>query len=149
MSNKNELGVDEVDIEILHELLSDQTQKPQTDLPEGKRQILLVSGHHLFTASWLETAASAKTQSSSVLLLTGTNSPSSDPELKKAYVTVVEDGKTVRRPKYDKSRGAIYMEVHQRQLENILAQVHEPSVYCWIGHFKEGNIYADIHTSHP
>ena len=148
MNTENELGVDKRDIETIHEIFSDGLPEIESDLPEGTRQILLVDSHHLFTANWVDSTQSGKTSSATVVLLTGSNSPSSDKELSKAYVTVIEDGGKVRTPKYVKARGAIYLWVHQRQLENLLVQIHEPSVYCWVGHFSGGHIYGDVHTSH-
>lgn len=148
MNSENELGVDQRDIETIHEIFSDGLPEIESDLPEGTRQILLVDSHHLFTTNWVDSSQSGKTNSATVVILTGKHSPSSDKELSKAYITVVEDGEKVQAPKYVKARGAIYIWVHQRQLENLLVQVHEPSVYCWVGHFPRGHIYGDIHTSH-
>jgi hypothetical protein len=101
----------------------------------------------MFSANFLESAASGKTDSRVVLLLTGKHSPSSHPELRMAYVTFVDDNTTVRRPGYSRAQGTIRLWMRYRELPNVLAQLREPNVYCWIGHFGQGHLHGDIHTS--
>ncbi len=116
------------------------------DLPEGSRQILLVNQHVLFTTSY-QPKAGQPSESATVVLLSGKASPSSDQSLKVAYITVVADGKTLRRPNYSRAAGVIRMEVHARNLPTLLRQLELPKVYCWIGHFPTEHIYADVHAT--
>lgn len=144
-----ELGISDQQMDELRALLLGQVGTMSSgDLPEGTRQILIVKQHCMFSADWLDSAASGKTSSASVLLLLGDPSPHSDQTLKGAYVTFVEDGKNVRQPSYDKARGIIRLELHHRNLPTTLMQLHEPNVYCWVGHFANGHIYGDVHTAH-
>ena len=81
-------------------------------------------------------------------MLTGKHSPSSHPELCRAYITFIDDKANVRRPGYSRAQGTIRLWMHYRELPTVLAQLHEPNVYCWIGHSGLGYMYGDIHTSH-
>ena len=129
--------------------LGSQSLTAEVDLPEGSRQILIVSGHNLITSNFVESQATGKIDSSAVLLLTGQAAPSSDPLLQRAYITFVDDaaGK-LRGPSYSKAEGIIWLFLPLRMLPVVLAQIHEPNVFCWIGHFANGHIWGDIHTSH-
>lgn len=116
------------------------------DLPEGSRQILMVTGYNLFSESFRASAESG-TDSKAVVVLRGHASPNSAPELKMAYVSVVPDTKNVRVPSFSRAAGAIRLEIHARNLPMLLAQLKESNVYCWVGHFPGGHIYGDVHTS--
>jgi len=148
--DESELGLLEEDVLFVREILGGQTPRPPLgDLPEGKRQILLVRQHHLFSANWLESAESGVTDSATVLLLTGKPSPSSDRKLRAAYVTFVREPAKLRRPSYCGTRGVLRLFMRYDNLPTVLAQVHEELVYCWVGHFGNGHLYGDIHTAHP
>jgi hypothetical protein len=144
-----ELGLSEDVIDELRSLAYDQSRSTDAaDLPEGKRQILRVTSRTLISSNVLDSVASGKTYSVSVLLLKGTGSPKSDKELKRAYITFVEDSGTVSKPSYSKKKGTIYLWMHYRNLNTVLAQIQKPTTYCWIGHFGGGHIYGDIHSEH-
>lgn len=148
-SDSPELGLaDEMMDEIRQLSLGSLRELAEEDLPEGKRQILIVRGHSLTAANFVESQASGKIDSSTVLLLSGNPSPSSNPLLQHAYITFVNDEGKLRRPSYSASRGIIWLWMPLRLLPSVLAQIHEPNVYCWIGHFANGHIYGDIHTTH-
>lgn len=143
-SMSNELGLDDGLIEELIE--NSQTEQAcSNDLPEGTRQILIVSNHHLFTAGFID---GKKTNSQTVVVLTGQPSPNSDSRLNKAYLRFVPDDALVPPPRYVASSGTVHIWLHHRNLETVLTQIHEGKVYCWIGHFANGHVYADVHTSH-
>lgn len=66
-----------------------------------------MSGHTLITSNYVESQASGKVDSNAVLLLTGKASPSSNPLLKQAYITFMDDTGKLRRPAYSKAKGII------------------------------------------
>ena len=145
-----ELGLTEEQINELRNLaLGSERDATEEDLPEGKRQILIVSGHSLTSSNYVESQATGRVDSVAQLLLSGKASPSSDPALQHAYVTFMAEGDKLRRPSYSRARGVIWLWMPIRMLPLVLAQIHEPNVYCWIGHFAQGHIWADIHTGHP
>lgn len=139
---------DECMEEIRNLFVSSIHDTAEEDLPEGTRQILLVAGHSMITSNFLLNTSSGKTDSQAVILLWGNPSPSSDPNLKRIYITFIEDNAKVRRPDFNKAGGTIRLWMHCKNMPMVLAQLHEPNVYGWIGHFGQGQIYADIHTSH-
>ena len=143
----NELGIDDSLLNGLLEITSSRSvlAPNSDDLPEGSRQILIVSDHNIVSAGYI---SGGNTNSQSVIILTGQPSPSSDPVLKVAYIMFVPDGDAIRTPQYTKLAGRIDIWVHQRNLQTILTQIHEGNVFCWIGHFANNHIYADIHSSH-
>jgi hypothetical protein len=148
MSNDSELMYSEKELETILELHKLKSGTPTDDLPVGSRQILIVKAHIITSSNYLESASSNKTDSSSVIMLTGKASPSSDQTLDHAYIHFFNDTSTLARPYYNKARGEIKLSMHYRNLPTVLAQLHEPQVYCWIGHFASGHIYGDIHTGH-
>jgi hypothetical protein len=81
------------------------------------------------------------------LFLQGNPSPSSDRGLKLAVIQFVNDSDRIRIPQYIAERGTIYLDMRISQMGGVLAQLHEPDLYCWIGHFEGGHIYGDIHTN--
>ena len=148
-ANHSEIGLPEDVIDEIRRLASDGERITRAeDLPEGTRQILMVSGHSLITANFVASQPSGKIDSSAVLLLTGNASPSSHPNLKRAYVTFVDDAAPIRSPAYSEAQGTIWLTMRFRNLPMVLSQVHEPNVYCWIGRFAQGHLYGDIHTAH-
>ena len=148
-SEPPELGLSDEMIEEIRQLaLGSQRVLAEEDLPEGKRQILIVSGHSLISSNYIESQASGRVDSNAQLLLSGKASPHSNPLLQHAYITFFEDGAKLRRPSYSAARGIIWLWMPLRMLPVILAQIHEPNVYCWIGHFAGGHIWGDVHTAH-
>ena len=145
-SGSNELGLSERWMKEVIDASRDEAALSSSDLPEGSRQILVVDQHVLFTTGY-QPEKGKPTESATVILLSGKASPSSDQTLKAAYVTVVADGKTLRRPTYSRAAGLIRMEVHARNLPTLLRQLELPKVYCWIGHFAREHIYADVHAT--
>lgn len=145
---RDEAGLPDDVIDEIRQLASGQIKGMPDDLPQGERQILSVQHHFLVSSNFLESAASGNTGSTTVLRLAGVPTPSSDHKLESAFVTFVPDTEPVRPPAYVRSKGTIYLWIHHRQLQTVLTQLHEPSVYCWVGHFDNGHLYGDIHTGH-
>lgn len=116
------------------------------ELPEGSRQILIVDSHRFVCSNFLDSTASGKTDSRTVLRLSGQPSPSSHPELAHAYITFVDGQGSVPSPAYSRTKGAIFLWLRSSALPAVLAQMSAPRAYCWIGHFAGGHLYADIHT---
>ncbi len=144
-----ELGISEEEIAELRLLASGAIRDLDSDdLPEGTRQILVVSGHTLISSNFVESQATGRTGGDAQMILRGKPSPSSDPLLNTAYITFVADGVTLRRPSYSKAQGKLWLWMHFRSLPLVLTQIHEPSVYCWIGRFAGGHIWADVHAGH-
>jgi len=144
-----ELGLPEDLIEEIRSLAYNQTESTdERDLPEDSRKILRVTGRTLISSNLRDNDTSQKTYSVSVLLLRGTSTSKTDTVLNRAYITFVEDTAHVPRPAYSKDKGIIYLWMHYRNLNTVLAQIQRPSTYCWIGRFKDGHIYGDIHSEH-
>jgi hypothetical protein len=144
-----ELGLTDEQIDEIRQLaLGSLRETAEVDLPEGDKQILIVSGHKLISSNFVESQATGKVDSSAVLLLLGKAAPSSNPLLQQAYITFMDDAGKLRRPAYSKKKGTIWLHMPLRMLPVVLAQIHETNVFCWIGHYANGHIWGDIHTSH-
>lgn len=81
---------DEIRAMVTNSLVVENTD----DLPEGTRQILIVTSHHFISANYLESSASGKNFSRLVLELRGYSSPSSDPGLNHASIVFMIHGGT-------------------------------------------------------
>ncbi len=134
---------DEIRAIVTNSLVVEDTD----DLPEGTRQILIVTSHHFISANYVESSASGKNFSRLVLELRGYSSPSSDPGLNHASIVFMDDSEKVHCPTYTRASGVIRLWMHYRDLPMVLAQMKESNVYCWIGHFAGGHIWGDIHTN--
>jgi hypothetical protein len=144
-----ELGLPEDLIEEIRSLAYNQTESThERDLPEDSRKILRVTGRTLISSNVRDNDTSKKTYSVSVLLLRGTSTSKTDTVLNRAYIIFVKDTARVPRPAYSKAKGIIYLWMHYRNLNTVLAQIQSSTAYCWIGRFKDGHIYADIHSEH-
>ena len=145
-----ECGISKDDVDYLTDLTATSASASNRDLPVDTRQILLVTKHSVITSNSVDSTASGITQSATVVKLAGVHSPSSDPTLTTAYITFVEDSAKVPVPRFIKKKkgSEIRLWMHHRNLAALLFQLHEPNVYCWIGHFKGGHIYGDVHTGH-
>ncbi len=126
----------------------DRSGHQQEDLPVDTREIILVKSHCFITSNYIESAANPQVGAAAVILLRGVTSASTNGKPAMAYITFVKDEAKVPRPRYSRSKNTIWLWMPFRQLPVVMAQMHEPAVYCWIGHFAGGHIYADIHTSH-
>lgn len=110
------------------------------------RQILVVAGFSVFHGV-VDDNATGRNETEIYLRLTGSPSPSSC--VNNAIVKVVEDGPSIRRPKFDPSRKQLQMHLAQSQLPSILDALRSDSpVYAWVGHFPNGSVYGDIHSSY-
>lgn len=148
IANEIELGYPEQYREEIQKICSDSFEETdRDDLPEGMRQILTVTGYSLTAANFLDSATSGKTFSKTVMLLTGKATPGSYQDLNHAYVIFEGNDQKLRRPYFNKKQKNIRLWLHQKHLPTVLAQLNQPKVYCWIGHFGNGHIYGDIHTS--
>jgi hypothetical protein len=137
------------DVSSLMESENDKLSGSQdSDLPEGTRQILMVSNHKIICANYRHSSADPVPKSTIVIELRGYASPSSHQSLTKAFIIFVNDTEKVLVPTYNKSRGEIKLWSHYRNLNAVLQQINEKAVYCWIGRFGNGHIYGDVHTSH-
>ena len=144
-----ELGLSDEQLDEIRQLaLGGMRELDEEDLPEGKRQILMVSGHSILTTNFLESQSSGRLDSNAQVRLSGKASPSSNPLLQSAFITFVDDTAKLRRPSYSSKQGIIWLWMPLRLLPAVMTQLHEPNVYCWIGHFAGGHLWGDIHTGH-
>jgi len=116
------------------------------DLQVGDRVILQVKDHVTVSKNWREKKG-ATPEARIVLILRGVGVGSSSGKIEKAYVILVPDDEKLREPKYLSKPKAIHMWIHQRMLPTVLSQLSDQYVYCWMGNFGDGHIYADIHSS--
>ena len=117
--------------------------KLASDLPEGTRQILNVQRYILYAGSAQVSAANPKVIAETVIKGEGKPTPSSEVEI--GYIRFVQ-ASDLRRPTYSKKRKRIDMYVDFRALPMVLKQLEQTNRYLWIGHFKGGHIYSDLHS---
>jgi hypothetical protein len=138
-----DLSKDEVD--GLLEAISWDPSRGKDDLPVDTRKILKVESHVVVSANWLMSASSGLKGAQSVFILLGPSSGVAEGEANKAYIVFSQE--KVKTPRFVKSSGAIYLWMPERMLPIVQSQLGDKSVYCWIGHFENGHIYGDIHSS--
>ena len=114
------------------------------DLPEGKRQILIVKSYVMYAASWLASTANPKVAAQPYIQLFGAPSPSSKVEM--GYIRFV-DVSELRRPTYSAATKRIDLYADYRSMRQVLAQLEHQKRYLWVGHFKGGHIYGDLHST--
>lgn len=139
---EEELGITALELEELRKTL--QEAPAPTRLPEGSRQILIVEGAVLTSASWVERTG-VPTKAMSVVMLRGRPSPSSDRSLTLAYLTFVPEPAPLRAPTF--GAGVIRLFMRPAMLSTVLAQVKSKNVFCWVGQFADGHLYGDVHAA--
>lgn len=113
------------------------------DLPEGKRQILHVSSYSMYATNWQVSASNPAVGTQPHIHLKGAPSPSSDVE--QGYLRFV-DPVDLRRPTYSAKSKRIDIWLDYRSMPQVLVQLGHANRHLWIGHFKGGHIYGDLHS---
>ncbi|MEP0990898.1 MAG: hypothetical protein ABJG73_15055 [Tateyamaria sp.] len=123
----------------------DRSDKPNlADLPEGRKQILLVESYAMYTSNWISSAANPVTNSQPYISVTGRPSPSS--EVTSAYIRFV-DAADIAMPRYSAAAKRIQLFLDYRCMPQILTQLSHANRYLWIGHYAGGHYYGDLHSS--
>jgi len=128
---------------VVADLQEAQEKTIVEDLPEGTRQILIVSDVIMYASNWRASAANRTVGSQPYIKLVGQPAPHSEVTL--GYIRFV-DAADLREPHYSSARKQITIYVDYRAMAQVLAQLEQANRYLWIGHFAGGHIYGDLHS---
>ena len=118
-------------------------------LPLNETQILIVKSYRYISGQYWQYCGVDKTLEGDILILEGEPSPSSAKNLKRTYITFYHRHNRnlfELRPKYYKKEGSIILYMDYNSLPIIQAQLKCNKVYVQITHFKEGELWGDVHT---
>lgn len=138
--------LDTAALTLLETLGADRGETPMAraqDLPVGTRQILIVKSYSMYSSNWLVSASNPKIGSQPNILLAGHPSPSS--QVEKGYVRFVDQSE-LRRPTYSAKDKRIDIYLDYRAMPQVLRQLEHKNRFLWVGHFKGGHIYGDLHS---
>lgn len=129
----------------INDLISVLQDDPKETV-DGKKGILIVESCHVHVMNWNRPVDSTGPRAECTVELNGVPSPSSELRPVRAYVKVIRDDLTIRRPTFNQ-KGWINMEIHRRDQEALLAIVDQPTWYCWYWELENGSVYAGVHSN--